>query len=135
MPETQLTVILSWIEAKAVAKGDARQIPVTILLTTPPPVEVRPSAAPASRAAQAAGPHAGGARAFALVALRHCKFEDPESVIDLYPADRILDVCYAALHYKHTLKSKTGFIHQALTLGWEVRPRRPKEGQRKERGE
>jgi hypothetical protein len=59
------------------------------------------------------------------VALRHCKFEDPESIIDLYPADRILDVCYAALHSRTTLKNRTGYIYRALKLGWEVRPRRP----------
>jgi hypothetical protein len=125
MPETQHSFFLDWVETKAVAKGAARRLPVTLHLTAPPGFTVRTAAEGGRASTKGAGPHAGSARDFALVALRHCKFEDPESIIDLYPAERILDVCYAALHYKHALKSKTGFIHQALTLGWEVRPRRP----------
>jgi hypothetical protein len=100
-------------------------MPVTLTLTAPAGFTVRTATDTGQGTHHAAGPHAGSARDFALVALRHCKFEDPESIIDLYRPERILDVCYSALHYKHKLANKTGYIYQALKQGWEVRPRRP----------
>ena len=135
MPAEKTTYLLEWTEAKAVAKGTHRQLQVTVTLTAPSSVEVRTATAAGRASAQGPDPHSGSARAQALAALRLCKFEKPEYVIDVYAPDRILDVCYAALHYHKPLKNKAGYVNSALRLGWAVQPGRPQEGEETGGGE
>lgn len=64
-----------------------------------------------------AGPDPSTAE-YALSMLRDAGVQDPEALVKIYPAQRIVEVCIMAGERAEKLKNKAGWINAALRRAW-----------------